>query len=409
MDPTIANMDLRPPPEPRVPYSVLLAILVNVLLIAAVAWGIQSRPGAGKAAPASPQTPATGKDASPAVAQARTDCPLRPLLAAVGPKDGQLFPPMSVAGKTEKDIDALLVAGKEAAAAGLVRDAEVAYLTSCRVADALKGAGSVESANARYQLARHYVAAAEAASTAPAAQRAEVLEKAQAYYEDSLQRFRVQLGDSHEKTRFAAAGLDAARVALKQTTQPAPGPETVAAARMNASPVEPAAAKSQPHAAPALARAQRQSAPKEQRQSQAERTRLAAAKTAGGNRKLTAQTAKGQTTQVQMPVAASTPQPAESPSPSFDCMKARSYAERTICADSELAHLDRDLGRLYARAKRAADDPAAFRRHSDAEWSRREKTCRDRDCLVRWYAERRQQLTASLSEAATQTDRTASR
>ena len=79
-------------------------------------------------------------------------------------------------------------------------------------------------------------------------------------------------------------------------------------------------------------------------------------------------------------------------SPSFDCRRARSYSERTICADSELARLDRDLGRLHARAKNAAMDSAAFRRRNDREWQRRESNCRDRDCLVRWYAERRNQL-----------------
>lgn len=86
------------------------------------------------------------------------------------------------------------------------------------------------------------------------------------------------------------------------------------------------------------------------------------------------------------------------PKPSFDCAKARSFAERTICADAELARLDRDLGRLHVSAKRAADDPAAFRRQNDAEWRRRERTCRDRSCLMRWYADRRQQLAHYVNE-----------
>jgi hypothetical protein len=90
--------------------------------------------------------------------------------------------------------------------------------------------------------------------------------------------------------------------------------------------------------------------------------------------------------------------PAERVSPSFDCAKARSITERLICADPELSRLDRDLGRLYARAREASPNPAAFRRDSDAQWALRERTCRDRECLVRWYAQRREQLNASLAQ-----------
>ena len=84
--------------------------------------------------------------------------------------------------------------------------------------------------------------------------------------------------------------------------------------------------------------------------------------------------------------------------PSFDCAKARSTSERIICADPELSRLDRDLGQLYSRARDAAPDPAAFKRQSDAQWFQRERTCRDRECLLRWYAQRREQLTAFLAE-----------
>ncbi|KQT13030.1 lysozyme inhibitor LprI family protein [Ramlibacter sp. Leaf400] len=91
------------------------------------------------------------------------------------------------------------------------------------------------------------------------------------------------------------------------------------------------------------------------------------------------------------------PEPAERVSPSFDCAKARSTTERLICADPELSRQDRDLGRLFARAQAASPDPRAFRRASDAEWFRRERECRDRECLLRWYAQRREQLTAALN------------
>lgn len=83
--------------------------------------------------------------------------------------------------------------------------------------------------------------------------------------------------------------------------------------------------------------------------------------------------------------------------PSFDCARARSAPERLICADPELSRLDRELGRLYAQARAAAPNATTFRRQQDVEWRRREATCRDKACLLRWYAERRTQLETALA------------
>jgi hypothetical protein len=385
MNPAIENQDFRPPPEPRLPVMVMLAIAVNVLLIAAVAWGIQSRrdPIHEIAAAALDGTAAahshSGK-ATAAAPSARTDCPLRPLLtAAAGGKDGQVFPPAEVDGKKASDIEALLVAGKEAAAAGLVRDAEVDFLTSCRVADALKGAGSMDSANARYELARHYVTVADDPRMSSIPDRTALFARAQSYYEDSLQRFRAEWGDDNEKTRFAAQGLEGARAALAQATRPSDDADAADTARMGASPASAAAPQ------------ELQSVP-EQSPRAAAPSPAAAVKNAKSRHMVTA----------------AAPHRAALPQPSFDCRKARSYSERTICADPVLAQLDRDLGRLHARAKRAAADPAAFNRQNNAEWHRREATCRDRSCLLRWYSDRRQQLTQILSQASPKGERTAS-
>ncbi|WP_460890996.1 lysozyme inhibitor LprI family protein, partial [Ramlibacter alkalitolerans] len=81
--------------------------------------------------------------------------------------------------------------------------------------------------------------------------------------------------------------------------------------------------------------------------------------------------------------------------PSFDCARARSAAEKLICADEDLARQDRELGQLHQRARQAAADPRAFQRESDAQWQQREDTCRDRECLQRWYAQRRAALAAA--------------
>ncbi|NNU43965.1 lysozyme inhibitor LprI family protein [Ramlibacter montanisoli] len=87
-------------------------------------------------------------------------------------------------------------------------------------------------------------------------------------------------------------------------------------------------------------------------------------------------------------------------SPSFNCAQARSVTEKLICDDEELARADRELGALHQRAREASADPRAFQRNSDAEWAKREATCRDRECLRRWYAERRDQLSAQASTPA---------
>lgn len=84
------------------------------------------------------------------------------------------------------------------------------------------------------------------------------------------------------------------------------------------------------------------------------------------------------------------------PQPSFDCARARSTNERLICADPELARLDRALGALHMRARAAAPDPTAFQAASALAWRERERRCRDRDCLLAWFEERRTTLQAQL-------------
>lgn len=85
--------------------------------------------------------------------------------------------------------------------------------------------------------------------------------------------------------------------------------------------------------------------------------------------------------------------------PSFDCKLARSVAEKLICADRELAGLDVKLSKIYKAAKsRAAKlqfyndsqgTPAQwFRKNSNSEWRWREKNCKNKQCLRRWYAKR---------------------
>jgi uncharacterized protein YecT (DUF1311 family) len=72
--------------------------------------------------------------------------------------------------------------------------------------------------------------------------------------------------------------------------------------------------------------------------------------------------------------------------PTFDCSRARAYAERMICSDPELAAADRRLLAAYREA-RARDPSGAVWRNARAAWHERE-ACQSRDCLVAWYAAR---------------------
>ncbi|SAK82120.1 lipoprotein [Caballeronia hypogeia] len=78
---------------------------------------------------------------------------------------------------------------------------------------------------------------------------------------------------------------------------------------------------------------------------------------------------------------------------SFDCAKAHSDAEHLICGDAELAADDIELARIYTQAKAAVTDQVAFRDRTRAQWNYREKTCHDRECLARWYADQKIALT----------------
>ncbi|WP_156125892.1 lysozyme inhibitor LprI family protein [Paraburkholderia kururiensis] len=79
-------------------------------------------------------------------------------------------------------------------------------------------------------------------------------------------------------------------------------------------------------------------------------------------------------------------------SPSFDCQKAKSDAERLICSDAELASQDVALANLFEKAKAAVTDKAAFRERVREQWNYRESACHDRECLVRWYTAQREFL-----------------
>lgn len=73
---------------------------------------------------------------------------------------------------------------------------------------------------------------------------------------------------------------------------------------------------------------------------------------------------------------------------SFDCAKAKSKSEILICNDPELSKLDSELALSYRDAQAKAADVDSFKKETLAAWKWRELNCRDKECLLQWYAER---------------------
>ncbi|MCY7317641.1 MAG: hypothetical protein LH617_02740 [Ramlibacter sp.] len=303
-----------------------------------------------------------------------SQCPVQPATTPGAGGDGRVKLQADLSGKSASDVASFIVAGKEAAAADRPRDAEVAFMMACRASESLVASNTLAPADARYQLGRHYANAVLAGDSGAGPKRAELLRRSEVLYSDSLQSYVAKYGQDHEKSRFAAEGLAKVQQNVSRSGRPSPLPAPALVARTSVPERPPVAIATRPAEAarpvavaqPVPYRVVRTPTPSPQRRDD-------------------------EVAVVSAPVRQATGE-ASRASPSFDCSRARSYSERTICADSELARLDRDLGRLHARAKSAASDSAAFRRRNDREWQRREGNCRDRECLVRWYAERRDQL-----------------
>jgi hypothetical protein len=317
-----------------------------------------------------PYSPARAKQARAPVAVAaavRTaECPQEAVATVAGIKDGRYRMPADLSGYASTDPQVFMVMGNEAAAAGRVHDAEVAYLMACRVADQYKGAGSAASADARYELARHYGNLANAPGPA-AANCGELLLRAEAMYADSLQLFRVNGSAPPEKLRLAEQGLAGVRqMAMAQAGVPpaSPGAPAAAPALQRAGEVNAAPAQSSPPAheaasaapEPPVARA-RPPVPPRPQQARPAATRKVAIQSRSTSH----------------------------------CAGARTRADRLICSDAELARMDREMGYLQARARNAW-------RYED-QWRRSEASCQDRACLLRVFATKRSQLVADINSA----------
>ena len=335
----------------------------SVLAAAAIAGAWLLMDPLGLPMPGKPVT--TVSAAAPQASGQVATCPLVPATTASGSQDGKFPFQPDVPGLTATDMASFIVIGKDAAASSRPRDAEVALLMSCRLADKLKGADSTESADSKYLLGAHYARLALLAGFALDASRPELLRRAEFLYLDSLRIYSAVHGQADARSRSAADGLAAVRQTLAQAppAQPTPVPEKPPQATASASP-----ALQQSGPAPSPVPVARPPV-----------RRVEVAKAA-----------------VPASEAPQNQRPGMRSDASFDCSRARSAPEKMICSDAELFQLNHEVGRVYARAKNAAPDRAAFRRQNDVEASRRESICRDRGCLLRWYAYRRDQLMSEI-------------
>lgn len=176
------------------------------------------------------------------------NCEVAPLLPAGGEGDGQEVLQAKAAAVSAEAVRSLILSGKEAAASGRQRDAEVAFLNACRNAAVLKEGDGAPLADAMYQLGRHYANAA--AFGAPGA--GDLMQRAERLYSASLEAYRARYGEDHEKTRFAREGLTTVQHATggqapttiaKAPAAPAvaPAPATALTAPAAPDPVSPAA------------------------------------------------------------------------------------------------------------------------------------------------------------------------
>lgn len=185
--------------------------------------------GAGHTNASSPfpqANPAVNHEMASQPLQTVSVCPLQPVAAKSGEKDGQFPFQVDLLGLTATEIASFIVIGKEAASSGRLRDAETAFLMSCRVADKLKGAGSLESADSKSLLGGLYARAATDADSGAVANRAELLWRAQLLYSNSLDAYVKKFGKTDNRSQSTARELAAVQQSLTQV-QPLQSPDDI--------------------------------------------------------------------------------------------------------------------------------------------------------------------------------------
>ncbi|MEJ8836296.1 hypothetical protein [Ramlibacter sp. AN1133] len=167
------------------------------------------------AAPAAPgpQAPAMGQVQSVSLAET---CPAQALAAAQGSGDGRFALEAALASGAHVDPSAYVAVARESAQKGRLRDAEVALLAACHVAEKASGSQSVAVADLKSQMAQQY--AALAAAQPPGGARDSLLQRASTLLSESAITYSAALGREASKTRLAEQRLASLRdpVTLQQ-------------------------------------------------------------------------------------------------------------------------------------------------------------------------------------------------
>ena len=92
--------------------------------------------------------------------------------------------------------------------------------------------------------------------------------------------------------------------------------------------------------------------------------------------------------------------PAPASAPSFDCSNVWRDAERLVCADPDLATLDRTMAARYFRALKIADPAQAARlQQSGGAFIRGRNRCTDADCVADAYQDRIAEIDEIMGDA----------
>jgi hypothetical protein len=270
-------------------------------------------------------------------------CSFAPALAPSGPHDGLFSLDSALATRQLSTPRAFISVAKEAASHRRVHDTEVALIVACRLAGETSPR-SVVLADAQASLGQLYVQYAPAPGDQA---RSELLERAQQLLGDSARAYRAILGRNASKTQVAMQRLDA--VAKAQALS-ATADEVIA----DEAPTEGAAG-----AGPTAM--------------------LSRGETAADRQGRRAQAAEAEAARSS---AATPPK----------CAGLGSAAGRIVCSDPELAQIDSDLQRLASQAGSVTADPEGFRKRVEQAQARRDSSCQDKACLMRWYAQRKREL-----------------
>jgi uncharacterized protein len=80
---------------------------------------------------------------------------------------------------------------------------------------------------------------------------------------------------------------------------------------------------------------------------------------------------------------------------SFNCSKAGTRVEKTICTSKTLSHLDEQLAKAYESVLLASDHPDVVKSHQKAWLRTIRDRCQDEICLKSAYEHRLAQLAAT--------------